>query len=100
MIRPAFGKAGGIHRADMTACPAGDPQYMPFPQIAESNVMFRSEHLGLKLMALGRGQISKSDNVPVMFSLLIGHIPLSASSRYRTALAKRQSPERAGRQSR
>jgi len=68
MVRPAFGKAGWKHRADMAAFPAGDPEHMPHPQIAEPNIVFRPEHLGLKLMAFGRGRVSKGGNVPVLFS--------------------------------
>jgi hypothetical protein len=58
MTWPSFCKAGWEHRSDMTTIPAGDSEHMPLSQITEANLIFRSEHVGLKLMAFCRGRVS------------------------------------------
>ena len=69
MPRPASGQAGRINLADMPASPAGDVEDMPFPQVSEPNLVFWPEDVGLELMAVGRGKISRYKNVLISFSL-------------------------------
>ena len=57
----------------MAAFPAGDLEHMPFSQIAEPNLIFRPEHVGLEFMAFGRGKVSRYRNVPVLFYIWQRH---------------------------
>jgi hypothetical protein len=53
----------------MAASPAGDVEHMPRSQVSEPNLVFRAEDVGLELMAVGRGKISRYKNVLISFSL-------------------------------